>query len=40
MEYNLVIDQNIINEYNKYYFKLHPRAKKKPIERPIMPSLN
>lgn len=40
MEYKLILDQKLIDEYNKYYFKQHPRAKKKPIEKPIMPTLN
>jgi len=40
MEYKLIIDQKLVDEYNKYYFKQHPRAKKKPIEKPIMPTLN
>ena len=30
----------MVDEYNKYYFKCHPRAKKNPIDRPIMPTLN
>lgn len=38
--YKIIIDQKTVDQYNKYYFKLHPRAKKKPIERPIMPTLN
>jgi len=36
----LVIDNDILLEYNKYYFKLHPKAKKPPIEKPIHPSIN
>lgn len=40
MEYKLVIDQKVVDDYNTHYFRLHPRAKKPPIERPIMPSLN
>ena len=40
MEYKIVIDQKVIDEYVEYYFRLHQRAKKKPIERPIMPTLN
>ena len=27
-------------EYEKYYFKVHPKARKKPIERPHHPSIN
>ena len=40
MEYKIVIDQKVVDEYNAHYFRLHPRARKPPIERPIMPSLN
>jgi len=40
MEYKLILDQQLIDEYADFYFKEHPRAKKKPIERPIMPTLN
>lgn len=36
----LTIDNNTLLEYEKYYFKLHPRAKKKPIEQPCHPSIN
>ena len=40
MEYKIIIDQPLVDEYCEEYFKQHPRAKKKPIERPIQPSLN
>ena len=40
MEYKLTIDNELINEYADYYFENHPRARKKPIERPMHPSLN
>lgn len=40
MKYKIIIDQKVVDEYNAYYFKLHPRARKPPIERPIMPTLN
>jgi Holliday junction resolvase RusA-like endonuclease len=36
----LVIDNKTLEEYNTYYFKLYPRRKKPPIEKPIPPSLN
>lgn len=36
----ITIDSNTLNRYNQYYFNLHPRAKKRPIERPIHPSIN
>lgn len=40
MEYKLVLDQAVLDEYYKHYFKLHPKAKKKPIEHPYHPSIN
>lgn len=40
MEYKIVIDQSVIDEYNKYYLTLHPKAKKVPIEKPYHPSIN
>jgi len=40
VEYKLVIDQKVVDDYAEYYFKQHPRAKKKPIEKPIHPSIN
>ena len=39
-EYNLILDQSVLDRYNKYYFKQHPKAKKVPIERPLHPSIN
>lgn len=36
----LIIDDSVVEKYSQYYFKNHPRAKKKPIERPTIPSLN
>lgn len=36
----LVLDQDILNKYNSYYFSLHPKAKKPPIEKPWHPSIN
>ena len=36
----LVIDNNTLSEYEKYYFKVHPRASKKPIENPYHPTIN
>lgn len=39
-EIKIIIDNNIIEEYNKYYFSKYPRRRKKPIEKPIPPSLN
>lgn len=37
---NLVVDQNVVDNYASYYFEQHPKAKKKPIERPTIISLN
>lgn len=36
----LILDQEVLDEYNKYYFKTHPKAKKKPIEHTYHPSIN
>lgn len=36
----LILDMDVVNRYNEYYFKQHPKAKKKPIEHPYHPSLN
>ena len=36
----LVIDNNTLVEYEKYYFKQHPRATKKPIANPYHESIN
>lgn len=36
----LILDNNVIEKYNKYYFNLHPKAKKIPIEKPYHPSIN
>lgn len=40
MEYKLIIDKSLIDEYAEYYFKQHPRARKKPIEKPFHENLN
>ncbi len=37
---SLIINNNTLFEYEKYYFKLHPRARKKPIENPYHPLMN
>lgn len=39
-EIKLIIDNGILSDYEKYYFKNHPRASKKPIENPYHPSIN
>jgi len=40
MEYNLILDNALLDEYSSYYFKQHPRAKKRPIEYPYHESIN
>lgn len=39
-EIKIVIDNQILEKYNQYYFSIHPRAKKPPIEHPYHPSIN
>ena len=39
-EIKLIIDNNTLIEYEKYYFKHHPRASKKPISNPYHESIN
>lgn len=36
----LVIDEDTLTRYEKYYFTIHPRARKKPIPFPYHPSIN
>lgn len=36
----LTLDQSVLDKYNEYYFSLHPKAKKVPIEKPRHPSIN
>lgn len=36
----LILDNDVLEKYNTYYFLEHPRAKKKPIEHPYHPSIN
>jgi hypothetical protein len=36
----IIIDNKILEEYYTYYFKKYPRRHKKPIDKPIPPSLN
>lgn len=38
--YTLILDDNLLEEYNEYYFKKHPRARKVPIPKPRHPSMN
>ena len=39
-EIKIVIDQDTLDRYDKFYFRCHPKAKKLPIERPRHPSIN
>ena len=36
----IIIDNNVISEYEKFYFQQHPRASKPPISKPIHPLMN
>lgn len=37
----LILDRNLLDEYyNDYYFKIHPRARKRYITAPCVPSIN
>lgn len=36
----IVIDNNTLVEYEKHYFKQHPKASKKPIDNPWHPLMN
>ena len=40
MEIKIVIDNNVLDEYRKYYFDKYPKRRKLPIKKPIPPSLN
>lgn len=40
LEYKLTINQQLIDEYNAYYFKKYPRARKPAIDKPRHPLLN
>ena len=37
---SLTIDQDLVDQYNTYYFEQFPRRRKPPIERPIHESIN
>jgi hypothetical protein len=39
-EIKLIIDNNILQKYNEFYFKKFPKRKKIPIESPTHPSIN
>ena len=36
----LVIDTDTLEKYERFYFRLHPKATKKPIENPYHPTMN
>jgi len=36
----LVIDNNVLDKYSRYYFSEHPRAQKRPIKFPYHESIN
>ena len=40
MEYKFILDQDLVDEYNKVYFKKNPRAKKPFLTKPRHPTLN
>lgn len=42
MDNKIVIEftEELLEEWTKIYFKKHPRAKKKPIDSPVHPSIN
>ena len=40
MKIKIIIDNDVVERYNEYYFSQHPKAKKKPIEKPMHPSIN
>lgn len=40
MEYKIVITQSDVDRYAEEYFKVHTKARKKPIEHPYHPSIN
>lgn len=39
-EIQLIINQDILERYNEYYFRKYPKRKKVPIPRPIHESIN
>lgn len=36
----LILDNSVLDEYYKYYFSKHPKARNKPIDHPYHPSIN
>lgn len=39
-EIRIMIDDNIVQEYEEFYFIKYPKRKKRPIEKPFPPNLN
>lgn len=39
-EIKLLIDEDVLREYEQYYFSIHTKAKKKPIANPYHESIN
>lgn len=39
-KYVLVLDDNLLNEYFLFYRETHPKARKRPIDKPWHPSVN
>lgn len=39
-EIKLIIDNDVVEKYNQYYFSQHPKARKKAIEHSYHPSIN
>lgn len=39
-QYTLVIDNYVLEDYEDYYFSVHPKARKKPIAHPYHESIN
>ena len=40
MEIKITIDNNVLDEYRKYYFDKYPKRRVAPIKKPIPPSFN
>lgn len=36
----MIIDNSTLHDYEVFYFQLHPKAQKKPIENPYHPTMN
>ena len=39
-KFELTINEDTLKDYEKYYFSIHTKAHKKPIEHPYHPSIN